>query len=561
MSALTLLTTPLVVNNVTISDGDYIQLQLPMPALSTFTTTGVPANNAAIFTSPISVVGTPYSMSANIDDMQFTFKTWSHSNAQTSYSQTGQQTMSTPITRTGGNDGSLSMKNDVVMTPPNGYRYTTRNLYASGSVFRGNVLSETFDNSNGFQVFENTSTAVNRDDRLVVEYHPNNYIAFRTPTGLYLHMKNVYAYTPSPLNNITPNTDNALTLTYSSEPSELPSAQWQVYSGSATTIMLFNRGARAFVQLATSKLNAQTEVATAQYYGASQASKTVVSQQAATYYNNDWTQYVQYNTFVGQPYWRLYGTATSTNASKFTINRISVNTCDITTSPMNTSCNPSVANVFNAQSNFCNGGDKAFTSACKTFLANQQGNVSEEVLTSCARYPNEQSLCACVNYGPAYHEVVELLRINNTSFLPQCNATACATGVGVTAWIAKIVQCVSKICIQGLSLSGSNVNIGNVDFNCSLGSGAEASDTTTPANDTSWEGMFTAIFANITQFGIAVQEYAQKAIGALTILSILTCILLLAVVYFAFALFTGALAPTLPASVFLFAMHLLLFVR
>lgn len=578
MSGFTLLTTPLIINNVTYNDGDYVNISLPMPNLNTISGTPMdgdfanltgPNYGATFGNQTISLQGSAYKMQYSPAPQTFTYNTYDTSGAQTSYEQTGTGTMSITPKLYQSNDGSSTMLSDATMAPQQAFLITRCKATPSGNVNNGAAIAGTYQQSDS--EVQNTTISLSSDTRIILEYQLNNYVALRGVNGQYLHMKSVYTYDDPVMQGVLPN-DNVkgVTLTYSSDPSELLSAQWQFYqtsNGSNTNIVLCNRGTGLYLNLQNANMAGQTPIATARYYGTGTVGINVISKYAATYYGNGWTQQAEYWEYVGQPYWRLNATSTSTNASQFTISRVAISTCDASTSPTNTQClaKSSDPGVYQAIFNYCSQGNLGLCATCSAFFVTAGSAAAVPVNNVCERHPNDMTLCACVNYPPVYWEIIELLRINNTSFLPQCNASACAQGLGTTSWVANLISCISRICIQGLDLSGSNITIGNVNQNCALGSGTAASNTTTPnTNDNTAGNIFGNLLTNFIDFGNAALNYRSKIIGSFTISTILACFLIIAFLYlvlFSSQINIGALREPGVTVLLLFITQLLLFVH
>ncbi|RYF45275.1 MAG: hypothetical protein EOO38_16310, partial [Cytophagaceae bacterium] len=245
------LTTPLVINNKTINDGDIITIRAAVPSASS-----VPAATnyngdaldvyqaLALNQSYVAIQSTSnYSGNAlasitHSENINF-FDTTA---AQTDYQQTGSTTLSaapTPDSAFADLDAAASrqMQSDVMMTTPSAVRMTKTTFSATGSISRGSALSNTYRSD----TFTNTAPiTTNADVRLVVEYHDSDFVALRNVGGQYLHMKSVYDYTTTSMQGTMPNTlSRNYTVTYSSDPSELPTAQWQfVQSGNSGGIYL-----------------------------------------------------------------------------------------------------------------------------------------------------------------------------------------------------------------------------------------------------------------------------------------------------------------------------------
>lgn len=579
MSTQVLLTTPLVINSVTYNDGDYIQLSLPIPASDTVpnyrgivNTTNTPAYFDSNIYAPvysnqtqISIIGnSQYHLAASIPQYSQSITYYDTSGAQTNYGATGTGNIqATPQLQYSGADGYAYMGKDAVMAPSQAAYFTETIMSANGSISRGNAMTDTYQSSDNVTNIQAINTL--SDVRLVLEYHGDDLVALRSVDGLYLHMKNVYTMSSnSSIKGVVPNIfPQALTVTYSSEPSELPSAQWHFYqSQSSTNVILYNRGYQCYLQLQNAGMQPQTNLALTRYSGAGSANINVISKLAATYYGNGWVQNARWISTVMQPYWRLNATSTLSQASSFRATRIPLQGCDVNVSPSSTACisllgsNTGNVTVVPALMQFCSSGDLAFTPNCQTFILNQNESASALVNASCSRHPNNMELCACVNYKPPYYEVIELLRLNNTSFLPQCNASDCATNVGVLAWVSQIISCVSKICIQGINLTGTGVKVNNVNFNCDVGSGTSGSDTTAPIST----GATPSITDTISKVVEVTNLFLRRSTASMNYFTIFVSVLIFCFIYLILTTTNININPIGSVGVFLIT-FLLFFIR
>ena len=100
----------------------------------------------------------------------------------------------------------------------------------------------------------------------------------------------------------------------------------------------------------------------------------------------------------------------------------------------------------------------------------------------CSRYPNDITLCGCVN-TQAYNEVIDYLSytVPPSTLLAPCNLLQCTVATAWKSLSDSVVSCIQQICLQGITIgSVTDSNINKLEQNCTF---SATSTTESPVND------------------------------------------------------------------------------
>ena len=147
------------------------------------------------------------------------------------------------------------------------------------------------------------------------------------------------------------------------------------------------------------------------------------------------------------------------------------------TAVVNTSNNKTMSSYIN---DFCSNNINGLGSTCIQWGTTQPTYAVAWVPSTCATFPNDDTLCGCENLQQ-YYGIINYIQVVSgarTAWLPYCGAANCAN---VKAWKlpTNVPDCTIQTCIQSVSAQATNVTIENLALTCAGESALASQDTTT----------------------------------------------------------------------------------
>lgn len=299
------------------------------------------------------------------------------------------------------------------------------------------------------------------------------YLMFRGPNNEYLNML--------PSTSIKTNVNSStpiLLLAWSKLPSTCYSAHWtplQITSGTGNLLIFQNRATGLCMSVDFTAV-----AATASYW----QQTIVVNDYNTSNIFRIWT--TNWNDVYGQNLYRANGispaTAASTMSAQFTISRwqgeeiradfinnpigpLAKQQSQVT--PNNAINNISMASYINT---FCSIGLNGLGDACIQYAIAQSALSSAWVPSTCSRFPNDQTLCGCLNIQKYYgiNNYIQVATASQQSWLPYCNASGCANQSLAWRPANLKVNCQSQTCIQAINATATNITIKDVALSCAV---------------------------------------------------------------------------------------------
>lgn len=212
--------------------------------------------------------------------------------------------------------------------------------------------------------------------------------------------------------------------------------------------------------------------------------------------NNTIYQATTYFDMFAQPVYRMRAVnlteALGNQNAQFTVTKWTTddNTADFIKNPIGSAAltqanltptaNVSGLTMSQRINDFCSVGLNGLTDSCIQWAVSQNALAAGWVPNVCARFPNDRTLCGCQNIQQ-YYGIINYIQVatgSQQSWLPYCNASACANQS--MAWRPPNlnIKCESQTCIQAINAAATNITIKDISFTC-----AAASTSTSAYNE------------------------------------------------------------------------------